>query len=353
MTDRRKRAEGPLDDREVAILRSVIREHIQTGEPIASGTVSRGRRFDLSPATIRSTMSQLEERGFLSQPHTSAGRVPTAKAYRLYVDGIVQPQRLSAARVRAIDEALAGRRGEITDLLAEASRQLSRLSHQVGVVLAPELDRIVVEHLEFVRIDPRRVVAIVVGRSGVVHNRILFVDEPMEQVELDRISRYLSEEFGGQTLPQIREAVLQKLTEERAAYDLLMARGLELGRRTVEAEPMAAEIFVEGTSNLLSLPEFADWEKSKTLVQALEHKQVLVDLLGRVLEGEGVQVVIGDEQPSADLADCSLVAATYGAGSRVMGTLGIVGPQRMEYARAIALVDHLAHVLNGFFSREN
>ena len=344
---------SPLDDREEAILRSVIREHIVSGEPIGSRTVSKGRRLDLSPATIRNIMSELEDRGFLIQPHTSAGRVPTAKAYRVYVDRMIRRPKMSVAQARAIDEAMLPRRGEITDLLTETSRQLSFFSQQVGVVLAPELERIVVEHMEFVRLDAHRVVAVLVGRSGVVHNRILFVDAPMEQSELDRIGRYLSQEFCGRTLPRIRELLREKMKEERAAYDELMARGLELGRKTLAAETGEAEVYVDGASNLLGSPEFADPERVKTLFQALERKRTLIDLLGRVLSDRGVQVVIGDEQPSDDLADCSLVASTYGAGGRVMGTLGIVGPKRMEYARAIALVDHLAQLLNRFFSTEN
>lgn len=349
----KKPGEGPLDERQEAILRSVIREHVLSGEPIGSRTISRARRLDLSPATIRNVMSDLERRGLLAQPHASAGRVPTAKAYRLYVDSMIRRPRMNAQQARAIDEALAGRRGEITDLLAEASRQLSRFSHQVGVVLAPELQRIVVEHLEFVRLDARRVVAIIVGRSGVVHNRILFTDEPIEQDELDRIGRLLTEEFCGRTLPRIRALLEQRLSEERAAYDRFVARSLELGRRTLEAEEAETAVFVEGTSNLIYSPEFADPDKSRTLLEALERKRTLIDLLGRVLDGRGVQVMIGDEQPSADLVECSLVATTYGSGDRVMGTLGVVGPTRMEYAQAIALVDHLGRLLDRFFSREN
>ena len=340
-----------LDDREAAILRSVIRQHIVSGEPIGSRAVSKGPQLDLSPATIRNIMAELEERGFLSQPHTSAGRVPTPKAYRLYVDRMIRRPRMSSSQIQAIDRAMLASRGEITDLLAEASRQLSRFSNQVGVVLAPEIRRIVVEHVEFVRLDTRRVVAVVVGRSGVVHNRILDVVEPLEQRELDRIGRYLSEQFGGRTLPEIRDLLRRRMSEERAAYDRLVARSLELGRRTVEAESGEAEVFVDGASNLMDSPEFADPDKIKGLMQALEQKQTLITLLGRVLQDEGLQVVIGGEDPPAsDLAQCSLVATTYGTGDRVMGTLGVVGPTRMEYAHAIALVDYLAQVLTRFFS---
>jgi heat-inducible transcriptional repressor len=358
MGGRRHDASG-LDERQEAILRSLIREHIVTGEPIGSRTVSRGTRLDLSPATIRNVMAELEERGLLSQPHTSAGRVPTSRAYRLYVDHLMHRPRVPPAQAQAIDQALLAARPDLTDLLGEVSRQLSRFSHQVGVVLAPELRRIVVEHLEFVRLDGRRVVAILVGRGGVVHNRILETDTdaPLEQPELDWIGRYLSEEFGGRTLPEMRALVLERMNEERTAYDRLMARGLDLGRRTLAADEeaaAAAEVYVDGTANLLSSPEFADPERVRSLVQAVERKQALVDLLARVLEAGGPQVVIGEDATppgASDLAGCSLVASTYGAGAQVMGTLGIVGPTRMEYAEAIALVDYLARLLNRYFSR--
>ncbi len=354
MSKKSKQPQDPslvLDERHEEILRSVIQGHILSGEPMGSKSVSEGARLNLSPASIRNVMAELEERGLLTQPHTSAGRVPTSRAYRLYVDRMIRTPRVAAAQAEAIDRALKNSRGEIPELLGAASRQLSKFSNQVGVVLAPEFSRIVLEHMEFVRLDSRRVVAVVIGRSGVVHNRILEVDETPDQSELDRVGRYLSVEFGGQTLPEIRETLARRITEDRAAYDRFIASGLELGRRTLEADSGNAEVFVEGASNLLVVPEFQDPETGKALLQALERKRALLDLLGRVLSGEGVQVVIGEEQPSSDLRQCSLVAATYGSGDRVMGTLGIVGPTRMEYARAIALVDYLAKVLSRFFSR--
>ncbi len=344
------RGSGPLDDREREILKTVIRAHILTGEPVGSRAISRGTGLDLSPATIRNIMSDLEDRGLLAQPHPSAGRVPTDRAYRLYVDRLMAQARVSAQHAHAIDEALLRSRGEIPELLSEASRQLSRFSHHVGVVLAPELRRIVVEHVEFVRLEGPRIVAILVDRAGVVHNRILIVEDAFEQEELDRIGRELSAEFAGLTLTEMRDALARRLSEERAAYDSMLKRRLELGRRAAEAEPPAAEVFVEGASNLLAAPEFTDLERMRGLLRALEEKGRLLDLLGRVLDGEGVQVMIGRENRDSDLADVSLVASAYGDGQRVLGTVGIVGPTRMEYARAIALVDYLARLLSRLLS---
>jgi heat-inducible transcriptional repressor len=334
----------PLGPREEEILRAVLREHTLTGDPIASGTVSRHHRLALSPATIRNVMAELERRGLLRQPHTSAGRVPTDRAWRWYVDRMVGRTRVPLVASNAIDQALLDGGGELPQLLSQVSRLLSRFSNQVGVVLAPGETTLQVERVEFVRLDSRRVVAVVVGRSGEVTNRILAASEPREQGELDWAGRYLTEEFGGRTLPEIRDLLRQRIHADRRAYDRLVAASLDLGRQTVEGQDPAA-VFVDGASNLVGAPEFADPEKMRSLMQALERKQALVDLLGRILDERGVQVLIGEEQPLADLADCSVVAASYGPEGRALGTLGIVGPKRMEYARVIALVDYLAREL--------
>jgi len=334
-----------LDERQAAVLRSVIRSYVETGEPVGSRTVSRGARLRLSPASIRAVMAGLEERGLLSRSHSSAGRVPTDPAYRLYVDHMIRPPRVAPAQAHAIDHALEGSRSEVAELLGQASRQLSRYSNRIGLVLAPELRRVVVERMEFVRLDERRVVAILVGRSGQVHNRILELDRSPEQDELDRIGNYISVEFGGLTLPRMREALRLRLREERAACDRILAARLELGRKALEVEEGEAEVFIEGASNLLALPEFCEVELVRPLFRALEEKRLLIDLLGRVLEGDGVQVVIGEEDDLCRRARCSLVASSYGSPERPMGTVGIVGPTRMEYPSAIALVGYLARVL--------
>jgi heat-inducible transcriptional repressor len=339
-----------LDDRSGEILKSVIQAHVITGEPIGSRTLSRGSGLDLSPATIRNVMSDLEERGLLSQPHASSGRIPTDLAYRIYVDRLMSRPPIDVGHAQAIDEALQHRRGEIPELLSEAARQLSRVSHHVGVVLVPDMRRIVIERLEFVRLDAHRVVAILVDRAGVVHNRILDVQAAFDQPDLDRVGNELSQRFGGQTLPTIRESIARELLEERSAFDRRRAQLLELGRDALAIDAGATDVLVEGASNLVGALDSNDLDKTKDLLRTLEQKGRLVDLLESVLEGEGVQVVIGHENPVPNLSDLSVVATTYRAGDRVLGTVGIVGPTRMEYARAIALVDYLAHVLTRFLT---
>ncbi|NIM01040.1 MAG: heat-inducible transcription repressor HrcA [Acidobacteria bacterium] len=339
-----------LDDRAGEVLRTVIRRHILTGEPVGSKTVTDGAHLDLSPASIRNVMAELEERGLLRQPHTSAGRVPTDQAYRLYVDRMLRKTRMPPSQAQAIDDALAGSRGEIPDLLAEASRQLSQFSNQVGLVLAPNLQRIPIDRIEFVRLDTRRVVAILVTRSGVVHNRMFETAEPAAQEELDRIGRYLTDELAGLTLPEMRDRVLSRMAEERAAYDRLTRQSLELGRRALESHEEEAELLVEGASNLIGSPEFSELETMRGLMRTLEEKKALIQLLSRVIDEGGLQVVIGGENPDEQLSRCSLVVAGYGTKAQTLGTLGIVGPTRMEYAKAIALVGHLATVLSRLMS---
>jgi heat-inducible transcriptional repressor len=257
---------------------------------------------------------------------------------------------IDLGHAHAIDEALEHRRGEIPELLGEAARQLSRVSQHVGVVLVPDMRRIVIEHLEFVRLDGHRVVAILVDRAGVVHNRILEVADAFDQPDLDRVGNELSQRFGGKTLPAIREAIARELMEERSAYDRRRARLLELSRDALTIDEDASDVLVEGASNLVGALEFNDLERTKELLRTLEQKGRLVDLLESVLAGQGVQVVIGRENPVSSLSDLSVVAATYRTGDRVLGTVGVVGPTRMEYARAIALVDYLAHVLTRFLT---
>ncbi len=342
--------EYELDPRETEILRSVLKAHILSGEPVGSRTVSRGLALDLSPATIRSIMSDLEDRGLLKQPHTSAGRIPTDGAYRLYVDRLMRAPRLHSSRAEIIDAALFHSQGEITDLLEEASRQLSRFSGNVGIVIAPEMNRIVVEKLEFVRVAAGRVVAILVGRAGVVHNRILDLDSGWSQADMDQMGAYLSEQFSGMTLPEMQREVRRRLREDRAVLNRLKRKSMQLGEKAVEGGDGTGAIFVDGASNLLDSPEFADIRKMKALFKTLDEKSRLIELLGNVLGGTGVQVTIGLENNLEDLEDCSLVASPYKSGGRAVGTLGIVGPTRMEYVQVIALVDHLAGMLTRFLS---
>ena len=335
-----------LDARDLAVLRTVVREHIASGQPVGSSTVARHSDLELSPATIRKILGKLAECGLLVQPHTSAGRVPTARGYRRYVDGMMRrPPRVASALARELERALDLADGDLPELLGAGSRRLAQLSQQIGLALAPEIGRLVVERLEFVPLDGRRVLAILVGLGGVVHHRVLPVDEPIEPAELERIGRFLSDGYRGQPLSEIHRALERRMREERATFDRLQAAGLTLCRRAVEARAEEMAVFVEGASALIESAAPADLDVLRGLFRTLEEKQRLVELLGRLLEGRGVRVWIGGEIPGADLLGCTVVASPYGPPGGRLGTIGVVGPMRMPYSRVIPLVSHLADVL--------
>lgn len=345
--------DNALTPRAREVLRLVVQEHVRSGEPVSSRHVAELYPESVSPATIRHLMADLTQLGLLSQPHTSAGRVPTDTGYRYVVDGVLAGgRRLPAREARRIESLLCSS-GQLEDLLASASRLLAEMTHQVGVAVAPDLEGALLEHVEFVRIASHRVVAIFVSESGLVTHRVVDVDEELSQEELDRLSGRLREQLTGNTLPQVKERLLAALEEDHRT-----AR--KLGRLAVDSvvsfldQPFAspsAELFVEGTSSLLDAPELSNVDRLREVLRALEERTRLLRLLDGCLRSHGVQVLIGSETQDPGLAPLSVVASSYAAGSE-RGLVGIVGPRRMEYARAVALVDHFARTISRALTAE-
>ncbi|HEY3174357.1 MAG TPA: heat-inducible transcriptional repressor HrcA [Candidatus Polarisedimenticolia bacterium] len=349
--------EIPLDRRDQEILEAVVESYIETGEPVGSRVVSRHNREGLSPATIRNVMADLEEKRLLAHPHTSAGRVPTDTGYRAYVDMLVKNHRLPAVDERLIESYLSANQAEIGELFGNVSKLLSRLSKQLGVVVTPRLSRVRLRDVELVRLGPHRVLVILVSASGMIHNKVVEIEKDHVQEDLDKIGRYLTDEFKGHTLPEIRDRILELMGQEKALYDTLLRDALNLGKAGLEIDPRtgaAGEIFVDGTANLLSEPEFSSIERLKALFRTFEEKHELLRVLNNCLEEqpEGVvRVVIGSENPSPEMSDCALIASSYGVPGQTLGALGIIGPTRMEYARAIALVDSVARLFSTALTR--
>ncbi len=340
-----------LSARELAVLKAVVRTHIATGQPVGSGAIAGTPELRLSPATIRKILGQLTDLGYLSQPHTSAGRVPGDRGYRAYVDLLLEhPPSLGRTQVDEIDRALADASGELPVLLGASSRQLSQLSRQVGVVLAPEVTRISFDRFEFVPLAPCRVLAILVGRSGVVYQRTLTLDESIDADELDRAGRFLTAEHPGRTLPEILASLERRAGEDRAGVEVWLQHGVTLCRRAVAAEAAELDVFVEGASTLLGTPGWTDLDALRKLLHTLEEKRRLIELLGQLVDGDGVRALIGSENPVAELGHCTIVASTYGSPGRTLGTVGVVGPVRMQYSRVIPIVGHLAALLTARLS---
>jgi heat-inducible transcriptional repressor len=288
-------------------------------------------------------MADLEEWGYLMQPHTSAGRVPTPAAYHLFIESMMQARKVPAKERRSIEENL--RSGDADRIMESASHLLSELSRQVGIVVAPAVGDTVLRGVSFVPVSGRRVLCVVVSSTGFVDNKILELEEEIPRDDLVRISNYLTENFAGQTLRQIRERLLRMMAEERAQMDRMLALSIELARQGLDLDS-GPEVLVDGAPSLLSHPEMTDIQRVRRMFDAFADKARLVKLLNQCLLGKGVRVLIGDDSDLTSELDFSVVATPYGLGDQTLGTLGIIGPSRMEYERVIPLVHFLGEALS-------
>jgi len=356
-------ADWAPDARGQAVLAAIIKEHLRTGEPVASrsiaGCFAGGAGW--SPATIRNVMAELEEHGLVEQPHTSAGRVPTDKGYRFYVDHFVGDTRLSRADISAIDRGL-GLSGDAgsqpSRLMERVSHVLSELSENVGIVVSPPVADSRLEHIEFLPLSDGRILVVLVLASNVIQNKIIRIDEPLAQEELERAARYLNTEFSGKTLQTIRAEVLALMGEEKALYDRLLRNAVLLFERSVEGgEGETGDVYIDGASNILAKPDFSDVERLRELFRTFEAKSRLVKILNECIAREpvfgDVHVVIGREHSAPQLRSCALITAPYRLGEGfVGGTVGVVGPMRLEYARTMAAVNYIARVVERVLREE-
>ena len=335
-----------LPERDRRILGAVVQAYIEQGDPISSLWLA-GRGFGVSSATLRAIMARLEEQGYVRQPHTSAGRVPTDRGYRTYVDQLLTDRR--ASRPAPQIEARLRRASSVGDLLSHASHEVSRASHQVGFAVAPAVDSAVLEHLDFVPLDGHRVLVVLVAAGGHVSHKVIEPIEDYHLPELQEAANYLNSEFRGRSLLEIRQLVLQRLKEDRILYDALMARALRLANSTLEGmDDAAPTVFIQGTSLLVEVFDGGEpdvtLETLRTLLSMIEEKTRLVELLDEYIGGDGVTVVIGTEHHSPDLRRFSLIVSKYTDG-RGTGAVGVIGPTRMHYSRAINAVESLSSAI--------
>lgn len=351
MTERRGRTAGGLSERERVVLSLTVLCHVGSGEPVGSRYLSRRLGLDLSPATIRNTMADLEEKGYLRQPHVSSGRIPTDRGYRFYVDEVVEGGAPDPGRVGRIRERFLAHRAEPGGLPREASRMLSAASCGAGLVLGPLHGDDRCRRLEFRRVGDRRVLAIILAGSGLVRTRLLEMDEDWRQDELDAMAGLWNGRFAGRPMREVRDELRVMLAAERAELGVLLARALELGRLALDGEAEGEDLHLDGAANILDAPEFASPEKMRALLRAIEEKGRLCRLLDRCLRSEGVRVLIGGELPEPLPSDLSVVTAPYGGAGITLGVVGVIGPKRMAYEQVIPLVAATAASLSEFLSR--
>ncbi|MFZ5877647.1 MAG: heat-inducible transcriptional repressor HrcA [Nitrospirota bacterium] len=331
-----------LPSRDQEILRATILCYIKTATPVGSRTLTKNTELGLSPATIRNVMADLEEMGYLAQPHTSAGRIPTEKAYRVYVNDILSEARADSADSTAANVHLAPA-DDLKDTLQETSKLLSLLSHYTGVVARPKSVTHRLKQVEFFRLGGPQVLAVFLMGDGFVHHKRIDLDEDPAPEQLRRIADELNTRFSGQDLSVIRGQLLEEMREHKRHYDRLMEHVLAAAQGTLAQQ--AGEVYVEGAGNILGLPEFSDVDRMKALFKTFEEKYMMSTLIEKSLDADGVRVYIGSDNAALGANDLSLVVANYRCGDHAYGTLGVLGPMRMEYDRVIPLVNRFAALL--------
>lgn len=336
-----------LSKRNRHILTSLINEYILTAEPVGSRKIAKKYNINLSSATIRNVMSDLEEMGLLHQPHTSAGRVPTERALRFYVNSILRVKNLNPAEKKRIRRRYKFSELEAADVIKQTSEVLSVLSHHMSIVSAPKLIGTVLRHIEFIKISRNRILVIFVSQSGFVQNRVIEDNDDVPQYELDKYTNYLNDILVGFSLEEVRLKIEKEMKEEKIIYDQLLSKALQLSQKALGKET-ETELYIEGQVNLLECPEFSEVEKMKTLFHALEEKNLLLNLLDKTMEAEGVQIFIGSETEFLDMKTCSIITSPYRHGKNVVGALGIIGPTRMDYLKLIPIVEYSAQLVTEF-----
>jgi len=333
---------------------ALVRQYIATGEPIASSVLVTSAGLGVSSATVRNMLVRLEDEGYLKQPHTSAGRVPTDRGYRFYVDLLLEQKRPRPGAASRLEARL--RRDSsasmIDSLLPQVSHVLSQASRSVGFAVRPANEAAVFDRVEFVPLSSERVLVVIVARGGHVIQKVIDVDEALLADDLRQAANYLNAEFSGMPINRAREAVLERINEERLLYDALLARAMRLATSTFSDLPDGQAIYVEGAASLVEAHEGLTLETLHALVQMIEEKQKLVRLLNEYIDGPGMTIVIGAEHPNPTLRPFSLIASTYDDGSGI-GTVGIIGPTRMHYSRAIAMVDGAAEAVSRVLRDQN
>ena len=336
-----------LNERAQHLLRVLVESYIRDGQPVGSRSLSRESGLQLSSATIRNVMADLEELGFVASPHTSAGRIPTDKGYRFFVDSLLKVQPLEAAAVAEIERQFEAVRESGKDLVSTVSQLLSSVTRLAGVVTLPRATQASITQIEFVGLSENRVLVVLVYGEREVQNRIIQLERYYSPDELRRASNFLNDQFRGRSLDEVRQEILRQLSETRAHLNQVMLEAISMAQHLFEGRAPDGELeyVIKGETNLMSLAELSGVERLRRLFEAFNEKRDFLHLLDHSLRAEGVQIFIGHESGYRILDDCSVVTAPYGSPGSAFGVLGVIGPTRMAYERVIPIVDMTAKLL--------
>ncbi len=342
-----KNTEKLLSDREERLLNALIREYIDQAQPVGSKKLVQTASLNLSSASIRNVMADLEELGLIASPHTSAGRVPTVQGYRYFVDSLLNIKPLQPVAVEKMIKEFAGDY-DTTSIIANASAMLSKLTSLAGIVTLPRRQRVQLAQIEFLPLSDNRVLSILVTDDNEVQNRIIPVKRVFESGELRQAANYLNTMFAGKEIRQVRNELLNELNEARQSMDQKMQAVVEMANKMFadENQDDQSDFVVAGETNLMDQSEFASVDTLKQVFEAFNKKRDILELLDQCLSADGMQIFIGDESGYQGLGDCSLVTSTYSVDGQVIGTLGVIGPTRMPYEQVISVVDITAKLVS-------
>ena len=335
-----------LEPRREKILELIIDNYITTAAPISSRAISRRLRSSLSSATIRNVMADLEDAGMITHPHTSAGRTPTDEGYRYYVNTLMQIKLLTEEEKKRIDKRFKQKTEEINDLLINTSRLLSSVGEEAGLVTFPALEKGTFRHIELMEIAEDEILAVLLTRSGLIKNVVVKFDKPLKKGDLAKITNFLNVRFNGVSLHDIKKAITQQLLIEKDSFFYILnetKRIVDLMLSNIKDE----RIYLEGASKIIMQPEFNNLGKIEALLKVLESPDTLASIARKNINTDGVSIYIGEEIQINELCDCSLVVCDYAIKSNRSGTLRIIGPKRMPYAKIVSLVDYVSKSLSG------
>jgi heat-inducible transcriptional repressor len=340
-----------LSERAQLMLRALIDRYVRDGQPVGSRTLAREAGLDLSPATVRNVMSDLEELGFVCSPHTSAGRVPTVQGYRFFVDTLLKVQPLDNRSIQNMRLELSLEHTP-KDLVESASGLLSGITQMTGVVTLPRQEHALFKRVEFLRLSGKQVLAILVTGEDEVQNRILSTEKEHSPAELQQASNYLNELFAGKDLAEVRTALLHEMQETRANMNSMMVTAMQMADQVLEKN-QDEDFVMAGQTNLMGFQELCDIDKLRKLFDAFNTKRDMLHLLDQCIHSEGIQIFIGNESGYRMLDECSMVTAPYSVDGRILGVLGVIGPTRMAYDRVIPIVDVTARLLGAALNHKD
>ena len=341
-----------LDDRKVTILKAIIKTYLETGEPVGSRTISKFTDLKLSSATIRNEMSDLEEMGYIQQPHTSAGRIPSDKGYRFYVDQIMQEKEQEVTEVK---ELMIQRVDRIELILKKLAQLLAANTNYAAMISGPQYHQNKLKFIQLSQMDETKLLVVIVVEGNLIKNAMIDIPLEISQEELLNLNILLNSALNGLTIEEINLDVISRLKEQAGAHSSVVDLVLNEVALAIRADDEDLQIYTSGATNIFKYPELSDGEKASQLISTLEQKDKLQKLISEVNEaegGSGIQVYIGDETPLHTMKDCSVVTANYELGEGIHGTIGIIGPKRMDYERVLSTLKHLMKQLDATFKNE-